>query len=360
MFLIGAVRQLATGRRKALRPAVLAVLTALLGCGALIAPAQAQTIKPLDVEQDPNGVDLLSGKTSTQMPTLSIPAAPSLTFTKLQDFQPIMTGKLNDGGYSGYTSSSYQINDGGSSSQSFACTLDGCQSKKGNGSVLLPDPYGGVFYYTQAGSGKQFRFDLQNYKQGFPEPGSEFVYYPSLVDLPNGETLTWQYDTHSVPGSVYRRPSAVVSNLGYTLVFSYQTSIYGVGWTTLAEAKIVKSDAPSVPLARLTYSGSSITDLAGRVFSCNGCSHGMAGTSSLSSFSVRLPGDTQDIFVATAEARQYGSYTHANFTTDVDTAGVHYDYSYVAGSDPLNTISKATITAPSGFQRIVNITGTET
>lgn len=360
MFLIEIVRDFDRGCSKAIRLALFSALGFMMTGMILTAPVQAQAIKPLDVEKDRNGVDLLSGKTSTQMPTLSIPAVPSLTFTKLQDFQPIMTGKLNDGGYGGYSSSSYQINDGGSSSQSFACTVDGCQSKKGNGSVLFPDPYGGVFYYTQAGSGKRFRFDLQNNQQGFPAAGSEFIYYPTLVDLPNGETLTWQYDTHSASGSIYRRPSAVVSNLGYTLVFSYQTSIYGIGWTTLTEARIVKSDTPSVPLARLTYSGSTITDLAGRVYTCNGCSNGLGGQSSLASFSTRLPGDTQDVFVATAEARQYGQYIHANFTTDVDTAGVHYGYSYIAGANPISTISQATITAPAGFQRIVNIIHTDT
>ena len=78
--------------------------------GTLFAPsAHAQTIKPLDIEQDPIGVDMLSGTIETPMPELSIPAAPNLKFQRLQNLQPILNGQLIQ-----FTDNSYyEINTGG-------------------------------------------------------------------------------------------------------------------------------------------------------------------------------------------------------------------------------------------------------
>lgn len=42
--------------------------------------------KPLDVERDPNGVDLLSGKAEQKLPSISVPGAPKLEFSNLDQF----------------------------------------------------------------------------------------------------------------------------------------------------------------------------------------------------------------------------------------------------------------------------------
>lgn len=100
----------------------------------------AQQIKPLDVERDPNGIDLLSGKTMTQLPELSIPAAPRLRMRALGDLIHVLVGRTPS---SPTGSFNYSINYGNEESDSFSCIFESgdCKSEKGNGSRLQGELY---------------------------------------------------------------------------------------------------------------------------------------------------------------------------------------------------------------------------
>jgi len=55
------------------------------------------TISPLRVESDRNGVNLVDGRTQIDLPTLSVPAVPHLTFSRLQDVTPYLIGSIPAG-----------------------------------------------------------------------------------------------------------------------------------------------------------------------------------------------------------------------------------------------------------------------
>ena len=196
--------------------------------------ARAQTIKPLDVEPDGNGVDLLSGRISTPLPVLAIPAAPNLRFQRLQDLLPYLNGRLQPGLDAPAT---YDINTGGSTSENFTCDNDGCTSRKRNGSALDANPGAHEFTYYEGGTGRAIRFDLHNGPQGPLTPGmSAFGFYASTVRYPSGETLAFAYDEATTSaGHVVRRPISVTSTIGYTLSLIYQGNVYDQpGWSVLA------------------------------------------------------------------------------------------------------------------------------
>ena len=79
------------------RPGILQhVLAIFLLAGSLNARAQQEVpevISPLRVESDHNGVNIVSGKTSLQVPVLSVPAAPNLRFDYVQNAAPHVKGK---------------------------------------------------------------------------------------------------------------------------------------------------------------------------------------------------------------------------------------------------------------------------
>lgn len=70
-------------------------LAIFLLAGSLNARAQQEvpeTISPLRVESDHNGVNIVSGKTILQVPVLSVPAAPNLRFDYVQNVAPYVNG----------------------------------------------------------------------------------------------------------------------------------------------------------------------------------------------------------------------------------------------------------------------------
>lgn len=317
------------------------------------APAvQAQTIKPLTVEQDPNGVDLLSGKIKTQLPVLSIPAAPRLRLENLSELQPVLTGQL----IARTDKSTYDINPGGSTSKHFDCE-EICREKKKDGAYLQPVPQQGTFWFYEGGTGRLIYFDQQNGPQRVPVNGDGFSYYPSYIQYPDGEYLSFSYDTRTTStGQVWRRPRQIASSVGYTMVLTYQSNDgASLSWSVLSQAKIVAAASPATALAQLTYSGNIITDLLNRQFTCVNCANSLASSASTTAMTIKLPGESVNTLVAQADSRTYGSVTHQNWVTTVTTDGVAWNYAYVPGVVPQTKIAKVTITAPLSFSRTVNI-----
>ena len=106
------------------------IVTLLLGV-ALSTSVGAQEMPPLDVERDPNGVDLMSARIAPQPPGVSIPAAPELTFQKLGDFLPKLEGRMGTGGPTEVYGVS--INAGSIASDFIACDEDGCYGEGTSG-----------------------------------------------------------------------------------------------------------------------------------------------------------------------------------------------------------------------------------
>lgn len=325
--------------------------------------AQGQQIKPLDVERDPNGLNFLSGRVATPMPELSIPAAPNLRFQRVQDFLPVLTGRLIPNTWGEAT---YDINTGGATSEHFDCDEQGdCYSAKRNGSYITANPQSDLIQYYEGGTGRQIYFDLRNYPQGTITSGVQFNFSPSYISYPDGELLTFTYSTYTSPGGfVNRRPTSVESNIGYTLTLTYQSDTGGQsGWGMVAQATIHPSSNPSLPLARFTYTNANInnphetvvTDLNGRQWTCNGCANYLGGEDETTVVSLTLPTESTGTITSEALPRTYGSVTHQNWTTSVARDGVNWNYSYVPGIIPQSTISQVTVTGPNSFSRTVNI-----
>lgn len=330
--------------------------------GALIlggSPLQAQEINPLDVEPDANGVDLLYGKVHRRMPTLSIPAAPELTFENLSDFWPVLEGRVPSSGVTEATS--YSINAGGIASDSFSCNTAGtCTNANGRGSTIFGGYTVGPFYYTQGGSGKRITFSTLYGDQNPPAGGDIFYYVASSVSTPGGPTLTFAYDSgQPFPGYnvTSYRPSVVTSTSGYQLRFTYQSNDPTSGyWRVLSRAEIVQTSAPNTPLASLDYSNSwpvvTITDIAGREFECLQCQNSLVGPDPGLEASFTLDGEASPTFEAT--------YTHTSNGHDLDVTSDGVTYTYEVVDDTTMPVSDAvdniTITAPNGFYRYVEVT----
>ena len=320
------------------------VLALVCVCGE---PVAAQAIKPLDVEKDANGVDYFSGTISTPLPVLSIPAAPNLRFQRVQDLQPVVVGNLIP-----LTAglANYDVNVGGSASERFDCDEQGdCRSKKRNGSGLTPDPYNNIVDYFEGGTGRQIHFDRRLGQQSPVVPGVPFTLYPSTIRYPSGEVLTFNYQSYTASSNIYHRPSAVESSTGYTLTLSYQSNIGGqAAWYTIAQATIHQTGSPTVPLARFTYAGNTITDLGGRQWVCTYCRNAPNEQSQVTSTMLRLPSEATDTLIAEAQAP-------SPYITRLARDQVDWIYAYVLGNTGLNKISRVTVTGPNSFSQIINI-----
>lgn len=323
-------------------------------------PALAQQIPPLDVERDPHGVDMLTGQIAPEPPTLSIPAAPELSFQKLADFLPKLEGRVGDGGPT--EELGYSINAGSIASDSIACTQAGCVGAKGSGSVVFGGAGVGPFYYTQGGTGKRIVFSVRTNIQSNPAAGQQFDYLASTVTTPGGPTLTFSYQY----GQYYwgavairkHRPVSVTSSSGYRLDFTYASNTFSESsseWGRLATAQIVQLTNPSVPLAKFTYSSTgdetAAVDLAGRIFKCTRCWMSLAGPRPTGATSATLPGET----VKTLEASTVSGSGTKTMTLTRDGATFTYNFALASDSGTIPIVELATISGPEGFSRTVDV-----
>ncbi len=317
--------------------------------------AFAQQIKPLEIESDENGVDLLTGRVAHRVPALSVPGAGKLQFTKIQDLLPFMTGQVPPG-----TESNFQLNHGGQSSESLTCIDLECNSTKRNGSTLVAGLGSRTFHFYQGGTNKQIFFDKQFSWYDLTGGGWGFSFYPSWVKWTNGEQHSYIYDTGTDNGgwTVQHRPNKITSNLGYEMRFTYQSNTVGqAGWRKVASVAIYKSSAPTVALAQYTYSGSTVTDLLGRTWDCGTCQFQMDEPPLINAATLKLPGETSNSYTATASS---AGTTYAKPVGQVLRDGTTWNYGYQNLTHVYQDIftpkfDKITVTGPSGFSRSADI-----
>jgi RHS repeat-associated protein len=335
-----------------------ALLAAGLATAGTAARAQdvPQVISPLRVETDHNDVNMATGKTVPEGPVLSVPAAPNLSFERVQNAAPYVTGRVS-GGPGDMPVGNYSVHAGGAASESFLCsdTID-CESATGTGSTFRPVGLNS-FRYQQAGSGAVYTFNLKHANSG----GSPrtIQYYASRVAWPNGEAIDYSYDTIVYGGLTYYRPATLTSNMGYRIALTYRGSDFAndpAGWATTASATLYATAAPSTPLRRLTYGGGTVVDSGDTVadasddrsYGCAGCGGTLGVDVEAPSATLQLPGEASPTLQAVA-------HPSAQVVATVTRDGVQWTYAYQnlrqEPGNPTWLFDGVTATGPNGFSQ---------
>ncbi|MBB5986661.1 RHS repeat protein [Sphingobium lignivorans] len=315
---------------------------ASLGSGAAVhaQPAPPELISPLQVDLDPNGLNLASGKTSVQLPVLSIPAAPRLRFQRVQDWAPYVTGRRTETA----ETASWSVHKGAGGAEFFKCVDGACLPIKGTGSVI--ESNGRQFY--EGGVGALYEFNLTHIDANLSNTLRQ--YYASSISYADGESITISYDSYYYSAGAlsrtYYRPAVVTSNTGYQIRITYQTNTGGAtGWLAPAQVGIYANSAPTVALAQFTYSGGTITDLLGRVYQCSFCQNSVGATIEVfNPSSLTLPGESTahvqsgkhasyDVVSTITKDGGTWSYAYANIAVNTTLGGYQYDKVNVTGPD---------------------------
>ncbi len=325
------------------------VLPVLAAAAFFSTPLHAQVdlpdvISPLRVESDHNGVSVIDGKLTIPVPVLSVPGAPNLKFDRVQNSAPYIKGKIS--GVAGeYAQGNFSVVTGTGSSEGFQCfDFDPCYSVTGTGSSLQG---AGPFTFRQAGTGAIYSFNLKHIKTTTNNPNTS-MFYASGVFYPSGERIGYVYDTATLSGATYYRPTRITSNLGFFIDVTYQGSTLGVdAWGTVAQATIYATADPTTPLGRLTYgTDGTITDLGGRVFRCTGCANSLGTGLTTSAGSSQLPGEGS----ATLSVASLPTSPHVGSVTK---DGVVWSYAYtnIRNATTLSTYlyDRLTVTGPNGY-----------
>jgi len=332
------------------------VLTVLAVAAAFSAPVQGQVpdspeaISPLRAETDHNGVNVIDGQVAIAVPVLTVPGAPNLRFDRVQNVTPFIKGKVS-GSVGEFAQSSFSVQTGTGGSESFECIdFDPCHSVTGTGSFLSGV---GPFNFRQAGSGARYTFNLKHIKTTTSNPNT-VMYYASVVTYPTGETLTFTYQTATLPGDTWNRtfyrPTKIASNLGFFISISYQGNTLGEdAWGTVAQAAIYASADPATALGRLTYvtngATTEITDIGGRVFRCQACANSLGTGVQTSSGMSQMPGET-------ATYLQVTSVPSKPLVGSVTKDGVVWNYVYtnLRNATPTTYLyDRLTVTGPNGY-----------
>jgi len=332
----------------------LALALSAVGASA-VAQAQdvPQVISPLRVEADENGVNLVEGKIRIDVPVLSVPGAPNLRFDRVQNVAPYVNGRVQPSGEgSSYRQEQYSLHIGAAASESFTCTDYDCTSVTGSGSTFTPN----ANLYRQAATGASYVFNLKHvHTTGLEET---LQYYASQANFPNGESISYTYETAKLPGDTFDRtfyrPVKVTSNLGYFISISYRGNTLGTNeWNAAAQAAIYSSADPATPLGRLTYNtDGTITDLGGRVYACSGCANALGGNLEVTAGTLSLPGET-------SPALRVAAVSSLPLVGSVTRDGVQWSYAY---DNPVHqaetggyTYSRLTVSGPNGYRKVFDI-----
>jgi RHS repeat-associated protein len=317
-------------------------------------------LSPLRVEPDPNGVNIVTGKTQLPMPTLSVPGSTRLKFDRVQYAAPYMKqtryGDIQ-------SEADVAIQTAEATSESFHCIDTDCESSGiGTGSTYRPK----IRQYRQAGTGVLYTFKAKSFDTLL---GTSFysLYYVSTIKYPDGETLTYAYDTSLAPGDfrTYHRPVSISSNTGYYIRISYANPVFDgetPGSSAPIRAALYGPNDPVNSLAELNYSGGGLTDKAGRVFA--GADMGVMDNPVEQAIGNRiLPGET-------ADAIQLGSTTfptaqYAPVVTSYVRDGVTWTYTYInprearsCNGGPITTsiaFDRVIVTGPNGYNTSYDI-----
>lgn len=333
----------------------------LMAMAATASQGSAQGIAPLRVEPDPSGLDLLGGKVETGGPVLSIPAAPRLTYTRASDWYRNVEGESRDNVPDPQPNGTYTVQYGALQSVSFECFFSACKN------VLAAGLNVGNFMFDEANlimtegiSGDHYVFGVQQYENRYFDGqgwGRGLGYFVSQINHRDGETITITYQSHYISETTTaQRPWRVTSSLGYFLELTYLSNNYNAGdggWHRVGTATIYKSDAPTAPLARLTYSANNtnVTDLAGRTWVCTpDCGNLTSAEGWRHITALQLPGETAPYRAATS--------SNGTTTTTLTIDGVTWNYSYggfMASPGEGYRYNSVTVTGPAGFSRTYDI-----
>jgi RHS repeat-associated protein len=338
----------------------------------LAAPAGAQTppqdlpqvLSPLRVETDHNDVNLVTGRTTIEPPALSVPGAPNLRFDRVQNAAPYVVGRVS-GGPGEPPVGNWSVHTGQGSSESFVCIdWQDCDSVTGTGSTFRgpSSSSGATSLFKQAGSGAIWNFSVPHTTGGQTRQA-----YASIVGYPTGETISYSYDTaRGGPwGFDFPRPVQVTSNLGFLIRIAYGSDDFNDdAWGIVTQATLYNkadyeaSPANATPLARLSYSGNTITDLAGRTFVCGGCNHIRLGQPiEVTAGSLQLPGEGAPAI----QAARTAPMTALVGSVVRDGVPWTYSYSYNGGAPnfhaPSNSYwyTRLAVTGPNGFSQVYNL-----
>ena len=331
--------------------AVLASVVLLPSAGSgQTAPDPPAVISPLDVQSDRNGVNLSTGRINNlDIPSLSVPAAPRLRFDRVQNAAPYVLGTSTFDGE--IERSSWTVHTGGASSESFKCDDNvTCESVNQTGSTFRPvgRPY------QQAGSGAFWHFNLLH--SSSPGAGGSTIklYYASRIDYPDGETISYTYDTAGYLlgdpfNRTWYRPTRIDSTTGYYITISYQYAGNDVSnplWGTPGEAKLYAPD--NSLLRRITYSGNTVTDYGagdptGRTYQIVGSANALGYDVESFAGSVQLPTEASASLTVSqtpgypligSVARDGVTWTYAYTNVSFDLVSGRYIYTKVNVSGP--------------------------
>jgi YD repeat-containing protein len=319
-----------------------------------------KTISPLLVEPDRNSVNLVTGKTTPDALVLSVPAAPRLKFDRVQNAAPYVKSDVTrnfDTGDEMLALSTVHTMDG--TSETFRCDLDPDAGKacgaslNGTGSMVN---YGAT-KYRRGGSGELYAL-TDVYEYTIPNPGdidqkTHKVFYASTVTYPDGEVISYTYNTANLAGVTLHRPITLSSNRGYYISINYPCDDPNqTCWYQPSQAAIYKASNPNSPLARYTYnSDGTVTDLMGRVFS--GYDPGELGVKvEVASYSRTLPTETSAAINVTAAS---GLPSGAQMVGSVSRDGVAWNYAYTnpAYYDGIDgyLYDNLNVTGPNGYHK---------
>ena len=347
----------------------------LMTCASQLVLAQEQyDLKPLQITEDINSVDLLSGLYYPKLPVLSIPAAPRLSFETLQQFDSKIIGSLHKS--AGVNppmmerTETFSLTFGGKTSESFSCINADCIPADNTGSRLRGQIRSSTsqFIYTQGKTGIRVLYSLpSSFFDYSSNPNSSIAYtgtwYASEVYYPDGEVISISYDTAFAGLATWYRPVNVSTNLGYSLSLTYQDgAIESMGWSSVKTATLFRTDTPAVALAKFTYTRgtpNTVTDLTGRTWSYTGFSNALGAQDGTRNYSLKLPSDSAASVAVSAATLDYAGTSHNNFVTQVVRQDQTFNYAYTAvsgsGYNPRKQFNKIVITGPLGYKRTIGL-----
>lgn len=304
------------------------------------ASANEPSIAPPSHEPEINAVNVTTGKRRFEVPSLSVPAAPRLKFDTVQDSLPSLTITIS--GEADTFTSSISVQAGGAISESFSCVGAGPCYNHATGSRFDTVNFTGAFMLMNQGvTGARYHFNhimSDNYTWNAPTAVRQVILHPWKIEYPDGETITFTYETGPYIEWTLHRIAKMTSNIGYSINISYQSNTLSPnlnanrGWLMPAQATLVKDDNPSTPLAQLTYQprgldGLTITDLAGRTFECDNCEVRQGAPIETGSGASILPTEMTPAISVTGIPVP-GSAGSGDIVSSVQKDGVSWSYSY--------------------------------
>ncbi len=347
-------------------------------------------LTPPAVEQDINSVDLLSGRYEAEVPELSIPAAPRLSFKFLQQFvvrvvgtkykstlllareepaEPVDPEKPIDAALSAVPPTIYDFTYQGNTSERIKCDMGECIPEENYGSFLTGSFQGATtttLQYRQGQTGIRYIYNSNEYFYTNPSPYGDIHqighWWAQYIYFPDGESLTFEYDIANGSTPYYirkpHRPKKVTSNTGYEIRFTYVSDVWtdsSVEWYQLKTAAIYKT-AGAILLNKFVYTISgaetTVTDQAGRAWKYTGYQNTasvLPVTASTSNFTLKLPANS----FTTVSTSRYASGASQGLVNTVSRNGLTYTYTYsgVQSLGDSKIFTGLTITGPLGYQR---------